>query len=96
MANLANSTHIAGAGTNVVYTGSGATLKYLTVNNSGGTGGAVTVYDNTAASGSVICVIDTSFAAVAGTFFYDAPIHKGITVVTAGALSDVTVSWTQA
>lgn len=93
-----NSAHVSGAGTSVVYTGTGtvgtgATLKYVTVNNAGGTGATLTVYDNTAASGKVICVIDTSFAAVAGTYFYDTPIRNGITVVTVGALSDATIVW---
>lgn len=43
--------------------------------------GTVTIYDNTAASGTQIAVIDTSKAL--GTLSFDAPFNNGLTIVTA-------------
>jgi len=44
--------------------------------------GTVTVYDNTAASGKQIAVIDTAKAL--GDLSFNAPFSNGLTVVTAG------------
>ena len=43
--------------------------------------GTVTIYDNTAASGTQISVIDTAKAL--GTLDFDAPFSNGLTIVTA-------------
>ncbi len=54
--------------------------------------GTVTIYDNTAASGAKIGTI-TSFASTPGCFTYDVAFWTGLTVVTATAAPDVTVSF---
>lgn len=54
--------------------------------------GTVTIYDNTAASGTKIGTI-TSFASVGGCFTYDVAFWTGLTVVTATATPDITVSF---
>lgn len=54
--------------------------------NTKASGGTATVYDNTAASGTVIAVIDTSLTGSAGnTLFYDVAFQTGLTIVTANA-----------
>jgi hypothetical protein len=54
--------------------------------------GTITIYDNTAASGTKIGTI-TSFASVTGCFTYDVAFWTGLTVVTATATPDITVSF---
>lgn len=51
------------------------------INNINSNAGNVTVYDNTAASGTQIAVIDTAKAL--GTLEFNAPFSNGLTVVTA-------------
>jgi len=45
--------------------------------------GAITIYDNTAASGTIIAVLKASIEEQ--TFDFDAPFVTGLTIVTAGA-----------
>lgn len=52
--------------------------------------GTVTVYDNTAGSGTVIAVLKASIAEQ--TYFFDVSFNTGLTVVTAGA-SKLSVSY---
>lgn len=52
--------------------------------------GAITVYDNTAASGTIIAVLKASV--VEGTYTFNAAFTTGLTVVTAGA-SKLTVNF---
>lgn len=66
-------------------------LHTVCVNTPAATG-TITVYDNTAASGTKIGTI-TSFASVSGCFTYDVAFWTGLTVVTATAAPDVTVSF---
>jgi hypothetical protein len=54
--------------------------------------GTITIYDNTAASGTLIGTI-TSFASLPGCFTYDVAFWTGLTVVTATATPDVTVTF---
>jgi hypothetical protein len=54
--------------------------------------GTITIYDNTAASGTKIGTI-TSYASTPGCFTYDVAFWTGLTVVTATATADVTVSF---
>ena len=54
--------------------------------------GTVTIYDNSAASGTKIGTI-TSYASVPGCFIYDVAFWTGLTIVTATAAPDITVSW---
>lgn len=66
-------------------------LHAVCVNTPAATG-TVTIYDNTAASGTKIGTI-TSFASVGGCFIYDVAFWTGLTIVTATASPDVTVSF---
>ena len=50
--------------------------------------GAITIYDNTAGSGTVIGVLKASIAE--GTYTFDTSFTTGLTIVTAGA-SKITV-----
>lgn len=79
-------TYISTATTTVVKSGSGI-LGSIVVGETAA--GAITVYDNTAASGTVIAVLKASVAE--GTYTFDASFSTGLTVVTAGA-SKVTVN----
>jgi hypothetical protein len=54
--------------------------------------GTITIYDNTAASGAKIGTI-TSYASTPGCFTYDVAFWTGLTVVTATAAPDITVSF---
>jgi len=52
--------------------------------------GAITVYDNTAGSGTVIATLKASI--VEGTYLFDCQFSTGLTIVTAAA-SDLTVTY---
>ena len=80
-------TNITTATTTVIKTGAGW-LHTLTINTT--SAGAITIYDNTAASGTKIGTLVLS-AGVA-TYTFDVAFATGLTVVTAGA-SDLTVAW---
>lgn len=67
------------------------TLHTICVNTPAATG-TVTIYDNSAASGTKIGTI-TSYASVPGCFIYDVAFWTGLTIVTATAAPDITVSW---
>lgn len=82
-----NGTNIASATTTVVKSGRGV-LRRITINTTAA--GAVTIYDNTAASGTKIATLPSS--AVVGTYEYNVRFSTGLTVVTAAA-SDITVVW---
>jgi hypothetical protein len=83
---LFNYMNIAAAATTVVKYGRGF-LHGITVN--GGTLGSITVYDNTAASGTVIAALDTLSRQ---TYRYNVIFRTGLTVVTAAA-TNITVSY---
>lgn len=81
--------HQSANGTTTIKSGSG-TLHSVTVNNAGTTD-TITLYDNTAGSGTVIAVIGSSSEA---TFMYDIAFTTGLTAVIAGTTSpDVTFSF---
>jgi hypothetical protein len=82
-----SSTYIATATTTVVKSGAG-TLRSITLTETAAA--IITVYDNTAGSGTVIAVLKASIAEQ--TFLFDASFATGLTIVTAGA-SKLTVSW---
>ncbi len=69
-------------------------LRRVTINTKPGTSGVLTIYDNTAASGTKIATID-SFNAVIGSIDFDVPCSKGIFVtITAGSgTPDHTILW---
>lgn len=75
------------ATTTVVKSGAG-TLHSIVVNTTAA--GSVTVYDNTAGSGTKIATLKASV--VEGTYVYDVAFATGLTIVTAAA-SDVTVTY---
>lgn len=54
--------------------------------------GTITIYDNTAASGTKIGTI-TSFTSLPGCFTYDVAFWTGLTIVTATAAPDITVAF---
>lgn len=82
-----NSTYIATATTTTVKSGAGV-LKSITVGETAA--GAITVYANTAGSGTIIAVLKASV--VEGTYEFNVGFDIGLTIVTAGA-SKITVSY---
>lgn len=85
-------THIAaGTATTTVVSRNG-TLHGITINTKGATGNTLTVYDNTAGSGTVIAIIDTTGATA--NLIYDVQFVNGLTVVSAsGTGADLTIAW---
>ena len=82
-------THITTAATTVVKSGAGV-LARINVNTLG-SGSTMTIYDNTAASGTVIAVM-TSALQTSQTF--DVAFATGCTIVTSGGTAaDLTVVW---
>lgn len=73
--------------TTTVKSGAGF-LHSIVVNTT--SAGAVTIYDNTAGSGTKIGTMKASIAE--GTYIYDVSFATGLTIVTAGA-SDLTISY---
>lgn len=82
-----NPLNIASATTTVVKSGSGH-LHSIVVNATAA--GTITIYDNTAASGTKLGTLKTSI--VEGTYLYDCQFSTGLTIVT-GAASDITVTY---
>lgn len=81
--------HISTSATTAVKAGPGH-LHAVVVNTKGTVASTTTIYDNTAASGTVVAVIDSLNQS--GTFTYGLQCATGITVVTTGtAAPDVTV-----
>lgn len=82
-----NYNNISSATTTVVKTGTGM-LHGITVNTTAA--GAITVYDNTAGSGTKIATLKASVAE--NHYRFDVAFTTGLTIVTAAA-SDITVSF---
>lgn len=82
-----NDTYISTATTTVVKTGAGL-LHTIVV--SGGTAGTVIIYDNTAASGTIIASFDSTNALA--TYTFDCTFTTGLTIITAAA-TKVSVIW---
>lgn len=82
-----SSTYIATATTTVVKTGAGH-LAHIVVGETAA--GAITIYDNTAASGTILAVLKASI--VEGTYEFNVAFATGLTIVTA-AVSKITVVW---
>lgn len=83
----ANPLRISTSATTVVKSGPGI-LVSVVVNTKGTVASTITIYDNTAGSGTVISVIDSLNNV--GTFTFNCLMAIGITVVTTGA-PDITV-----
>ena len=82
---------VAAPTTTVVKTGSGI-LHTITLNGPVATA-VVTVYDNTAASGTAIAIITVPASPQPVTLTFDAAFSTGLTVVTATAAQNVTVTF---
>lgn len=79
--------------TTVVATGNGV-LHSITFNKPVATG-VVTIYNNTAASGTVLGTITTPASPMPVTLVYDLCFGVGLTIVSATAAQDITVTWAQ-
>lgn len=77
--------------TTVVKSGQGL-LHCITFNKPTATG-TVTIYDNTAGSGTVIGTITVPSSPQPCSVFYDVKFSTGLTIVTATAASDITVCY---
>lgn len=83
--------NITTATTTTVKSGSG-TLRSVTINSLGTVASTVTIYDNTAGSGTKVGTIDS--LTLKGTFTFDTAFSTGLTIVSTGTLApDITVSW---
>jgi hypothetical protein len=83
--------HLNANGTTVVQAGAGV-LQGININTKGASANTLTLYDNTAASGTVIAVIDTTGGTAALRF--DVKFATGLTAVLAtGTAADITVSY---
>lgn len=82
-----SNTYISTAVTTTVKTGAGL-LHTLVVN--GGTAGTVIVYDNTAASGTILASFDSTNAL--NTYTFDCAFSTGLTIITSAA-TKVSVNW---
>jgi hypothetical protein len=82
-----NGTNITTATTTVVK-GSAGILRRITINTTAA--GAITVYDNTSATGTKIATFPLSVGV--GSYEFGCRFNTGLTVVTAAA-SDITVIW---
>lgn len=82
-----NPTYIATATTTPVATGKGVLHA---VNITETSVGAITIYDNTAASGTILAAFKASIAE--NSYVLDVAYSTGLTIVTGGA-SKLTVSW---
>lgn len=84
-------TNITTATTTVVKSGAGV-LHGITINTKGTVASTVTIYDNTAGSGTKIGIIDS--LNLSGPFLFDAIFATGLTIVTTGtAAPDITVTY---
>lgn len=83
--------HISTATTTTVKSGAGE-LHSISVNTKGTVASTITVFDNTAGSGTVIGVIDS--LNLSGAFVLDVAFATGLTIVTTGTVApDITVSF---
>lgn len=89
-----NYTHIAaGQATTVVKSGSG-TLRSIIFSGVASASNVTTIYDNTAASGTVISIPNTLAVTFPTTLFFDLAFATGLTISTTGGNgSDMTVMW---
>ncbi len=85
-----SSAYIATATTTTIATGAGI-LHAINITETAA--GTITVYDNTAGSGTIIAVFKASI--VENSFVLDASFTIGCTIVTAGA-SKLTATWVTA
>lgn len=65
-------------------------LQRVSINNNGAGGNTLTLYDNTAGSGTILASIDIT---VAGQWQYDINFYTGLTYVATGTTANITISW---
>ena len=82
-----SSTYISSATTTTVKSGRGNLARIVITETAAG---AITVYDNTAGSGTVLAAFKASV--VEGTYTFETRFQTGLTIVTAAA-SKLTVIW---
>lgn len=82
-----SSTYISGATTTTVKSGRGVLRKIVITEAAAG---AITVYDNTSGSGTIIAAFKASV--VEGTYEFNTRFQTGLTIVTAGN-TKITVIW---
>lgn len=83
--------NLAANATTTVKSGAGL-LRSITINTKGASSNTITVYDNTAASGTKIATIDSTVTY--GTLLYDLSFATGLTIIIAtGTAPDITVSY---
>lgn len=85
--NPLNATYISTATTTTVKSGKGNLAKIVLTETAAG---AITVYDNTAGSGTIIAAFKASV--VEGSYEFNCKFSVGLTIVTAAA-SKLTVVW---
>lgn len=84
--------HLNANGTTTIKSSSGV-LHTVSINTKGATANTVTLYDNTAGSGTVIAVVDTTLGIQ--TLFFDVVFQTGLTAVVAtGTAADLTIAYT--
>lgn len=84
-------TNIAANGTTTAKSGAGV-LHSVTINTKGAASNVLTLYDNTAGSGTKIATIDTTVAF--GTILLDVVFSTGLTAVLGtGTAADVTLAY---
>jgi hypothetical protein len=90
-ANYYNYSNITGQSTTVIKAGSG--LLHSITFNTPTAAETVTIFDNTAGSGTKIGTITVPASPMPVTLTYDVRFNTGLTLVTATASSDITVSF---
>lgn len=86
-----NYTNLLANATTVIRTGPGV-LHNININTKGLSSNVVTIYDNTAASGTKIATIDSTVDY--GPLNFDVTFATGLTIVIGtGTAADITVSW---
>lgn len=88
---IGNYVNITGQGNSVVKTGTGV-LYSITLNNPVATE-VITLFDNTAGSGTKIGTITIPTSPMPVTLFYNTTFNTGLVVTTATASSDITVNF---
>lgn len=82
--------HIAGAATTHITDGP-CYLQSVVVNTAGT---LCTIYDNPGATGKVVAIINTAaVGAAGGTYSYNSYCANGLSIVTTGAGTDITVTF---
>jgi len=90
-----NATNITLAAPTTTVVKSGAGFLHAIIINKTTATGVITIYDNTAASGTIIATITQPAAVLATSYVlsYDVSFATGLTIVTSTAAQDITVSW---